>query len=568
MTLKELIKLMEDLDRRPADQLESQFLEFKPWEDSKKALHVAAEYSVCMANAEGGLIVFGVSDQIIGRSKAIHGIGRLDLDRWKRDLFTLVKPSLPVTAERVDVPYGSGQLLVVTIPKGEHPPYGTAQGLYKVRVGSHCMPLDPAAFIGSRITSGVVDWSGEPADGFALSDLDPVEIQRSKALLRGVNPDSELLKLDDLSFLIGLGAIRKGCVTHTGALLFGRSDLLSEWLPQHQVHFVHLVDQTNVSRNDSSREPLLKTISNLEAAFTGPLNPEQEVEVGLFKLRIPAFPLEVVRESILNALTHRDYSQPGEVLIRWGPGELTISNPGGFLAGITPDNILRAEPISRNRTLAEAFEKLGLVERAGVGRRRIFLPMLSFGKRSPRYETDGHRVVLRIFNGTFDERMARMVAHWRQQGRVIDLDALLILTHLRDHAHIDTGAACELLQLPQGDALRVLDALSNPQTGILERRGHTRAATYHLTKAVAKDLIGRAAYTRARGLDPIRFEEMVRRYVTQHGSITNEECRRLLGLGDSPSARVEASRYLSRWANETGFLNREGKPPRTLYRIR
>ncbi|MFL6261057.1 MAG: ATP-binding protein [Thermoanaerobaculia bacterium] len=60
--------------------------------------------------------------------------------------------------------------------------------------------------------------------------------------------------------------------------------------------------------------------------------------------------------------------------------------------------LLRHEPVSRNRRLAEAFEKLRLVERAGIGRRRIFETMLAYGKRIPEYEADG-RVTLRIFDG-------------------------------------------------------------------------------------------------------------------------------------------------------------------------
>ena len=125
-------------------------------------------------------------------------------------------------------------------------------------------------------------------------------------------------------------------------------------------------------------------------------------------------------------MTHRDYSNPGEVLIRHTRRELVVTSPGGFLADITPHNILRHEPISRNRTLAEAFEKLRLVERAGIGRRRIFIPLLSFGKRVPQYETDGTRVTLRIFDGSVDERLATLIAKWRNQGRDIDLDGLLL----------------------------------------------------------------------------------------------------------------------------------------------
>jgi ATP-dependent DNA helicase RecG len=215
--------------------------------------------------------------------------------------------------------------------------------------------------------------------------------------------------------------------------------------------------------------------------------------------------------------------------------------------------------------LAEAFEKLGLVERAGMGRRRIFLPVLEYGKRIPQYESDGSRVTLRVFDGTFNERMAVLVAKWRGEGHEIDLDSLLILNYLREHAFIDTFSAADLLQLSREDARGVLDRFAQPRTGILERRGKTKAATYHLSKRVANDLLGKAAYTKTKGVDPIRFREMVRQFVDDHGSITPQECRELLGLGESQTSRVEVSRYLREWSDLDGFLRREGKPPKVRY---
>jgi ATP-dependent DNA helicase RecG len=277
--------------------------------------------------------------------------------------------------------------------------------------------------------------------------------------------------------------------------------------------------------------------------------------------------MEVVREAVLNAVTHRDYLDPGEVLVRHMADQLAITSPGGFIAGITPGNILRHEPVSRNRTLAEAFEKLRLVERAGIGRRRIFETMLAYGKRIPEYEADG-RVTLRIFDGSFDGRTAALVARWRGEGREIGLDGLLILSFLRDDAFIDTLAAARLLQLPREGARAVLDRLAQPETGFLERKGGTQAATFHLTKGIARDLLGKAAYTRTRGLDPIRYAEMVRAFVADHGSITPRECRELLGLGESKSARAEVSRRLRSWSGEDGFLRREGNPPTIRYHRR
>jgi len=93
----------------------------------------------------------------------------------------------------------------------------------------------------------------------------------------------------------------------------------------------------------------------------------------------------------------------------------------------------------------------------------------------------------------------------------------------------------------------------------------TRAATFALSKAVARELTGRVSYSKARGIEPERYEATVKQFVAHHGSITPAECRELLGLGDSQSARVQVSRYLARWSSPEGFLKRTGARSRTVY---
>lgn len=565
----EIIAMLDQLDRCVADDLETHWLDFKPWTGPKEDMRVAIEYAACFANAQGGVIVFGVADRTRTRAAAIHGAKGYKLDTWRRDIYDHTRPNLTVSVEELTVPEGTGKLLVVRVAPGSDPPYGTMQGAFKQRVGKNCMPMDPRAFARTRISTGAVDWSGEPAEGVDRSDLDPVEIARARNVLRRFRPQSELLNVNDDALLIGLGAVRKKRVTRAGLLLFGREPLLVEHCPQHQVHYVYQPTETRVARNDSHRIGLLHTLERIEQVFTSPANPEQELSSGLFKLRIPAFPVEVVREAVLNAVTHRDYSDPGEVLLRHTPRQLVVTSPGGFLAGITPQNILRHEPVARNRLLAEMFEKLGLVERAGIGRRRIFIPLLEYGKRVPEYESDGSRVTLHLFDGTFDERMALLVAKWRGEGREIDLDGLLVLTFMKEQAFIDARAAAELLQLSLQDARAVLDYLAQPKTGILERRGKTKAATYHLTKAVARDLLSKAAYTANKGLAPIRYREMVRAFVEDHGLITPQECRELLGLGNSMTAKTEVSGLLREWSGKGGFLKKVGtRGPKVHYLFR
>ncbi|MHB1232702.1 MAG: RNA-binding domain-containing protein [Burkholderiales bacterium] len=565
----EILELLDKLDRVPADTLESGWLDFKPWKSAKEDLKVAIEYAVCFANGQGGVVVFGVEDSVIGRSNAIHGARNYDLDVWRRGIFDATRPNLPVEVLELSVPEGTGKLLVVRIAEKEDGLlYGTAGGLFKRRIGKNCMPIDPQAFMRQSIQTAAVDWSGALAEGVAVGDLDPIEIARGRQIAERLRPQSELSRLPEAEFLIALGSLRDGRVTHTGLLLFGKESILAKFCPQHLVQYVWQPSETQVARNDQFRSGLLHVLDRIEQIFSSPANPEHEITLGLQKLRIPSYHPDVVREAVLNAVTHRDYSDTGKVLIRQLQNELVLTSPGGFMAGITPQNILRHEPKSRNGTLANAFLKLGLVESAGVGRKRIFVLSLSLGKKTPIYESDGHSVTLRIFDGSYDENMAKLVASWREEGREVSLDSLLILSHLRQNAFLDSGAAARLLQVNITQAREILDQLAHPRTGILERRGHTKAATFHLAKGIAKDLLGKAAYTKTRGLNPIRYAEMVKAYLEDHRSVSPQECRELLGLGESQSAKVEISRYLRAWSSGTeAFLVPEGHGANRRYSL-
>lgn len=564
----QILALLDRLDSCIADNLESQFLDFKPWQGPKDDLKLACEYACCFANGAGGVVVFGVADKVRGRKQAIHGAKGYDLDAFRYGIFNGTRPGIEALVEEIAVPEGTGKILLVRVPEGAHKPYGTTAGLYKQRVGKNCMALDPVVFQRAQISSAAVDWSGAPAIGLGLQDLDPLQIERARQILRSKAPSSGLLELSEIEFLQGLEAVRDGRVTHAGMLLFARREVLARYCPQAQFHYVFHDSETTVARNDIDRMPLLEVVERMEHVFVGPLNPEREIELGLFKLRIPQFPIEGVREAVLNALTHRDYQNPGEILLRHSAKELVVTSPGGFVDGITPDNILRHEAVPRNRTLANALVKLRLVESSGIGRKRIFRSALVYGKRRPEYSTDGFSVTLRIFNQGAHEALAALIARLDAQGADVGLDELLVLDALRSQDFIDVSEAARVLQTSREDARRVLDGMSLPALALIERRGHTASATFYLAKGIAKELKGKAAYTKTRGLNPVRYAEMVREYLRDHQTIRNRELRELLGLGDSPSAQVEASRYFKKWSEAEGFLDQHGNGNSKFYTLR
>ncbi len=212
--------------------------------------------------------------------------------------------------------------------------------------------------------------------------------------------DVALVALSDSELLdaaLGL-TLRQGAVVRpslAGLLLIGREPALRTLVPTHEVAF-QVLEREVVRTNEFSRAPLVRMIEWIENLIA-PWNREEEIQVGL--LRVPALRFErrAFREAFANALTHRDYTKMGAVHVRLQDDALVISNPGGFVEGVTLDNLLTTEPRPRNASLADIFKRMGLVERTGRGVDIIYRGLLRYGRPHPDYSrSDSSSVVLRM----------------------------------------------------------------------------------------------------------------------------------------------------------------------------
>lgn len=73
----------------------------------------------------------------------------------------------------------------------------------------------------------------------------------------------------------------------------------------------------------------------------------------------------VFHEAILNAYTHRSYDSPASIYVKHYADKLVIENPGGFMADITPENIITYPSLPRNKLIAETLQRLRYVQRSG-----------------------------------------------------------------------------------------------------------------------------------------------------------------------------------------------------------
>lgn len=516
---------------------------------------------VCLANTEGGTLYVGVEDD--GTVTGLHpdhaghmgGLAALVANRTAPPL------SVRVTAIEQD-----GKLVAaIEVPRSRRIVATTGGTLQRRRLQAdgkpECVPFLPHEFTAHQSSLGLLDHTAMAVEGATTADLDPMERERLRQAVERHGGDRALLDLDDESLdgALGLTSVESGqrVPTVAGMLLIGREGALRRHLPTHEVAF-QVLEGTEVRVNDFYRTPLIRTFERLDEQFSARLI-EAEIQVGLFRVPVPRIDRRAFRESLVNALTHRDYTRLGATHVTWQDEVLAVSNPGGFVDGVTIDNLLVVAPRPRNPRLADAFKRIGLAERTGRGVDLIYNGMLRYGRPAPSYaRSDRTSVVVEMSCADADTDFLRMVLEEEERrGAPVPVDALIALSSLRDEKRVDTGGVAQAIQKDASAARAVLERLV--EAGLVEAHGVKKGRTYTLSGRVYRRLGDPSDYVRQAGFDPIQQEQMVRAYVREHGEIRRRDVVELCKV--SPD---QAKRLLRRLVDD-GVLVMSGATKGTRY---
>lgn len=492
------------------------------------------EAVVCLANAEGGELWLGVEDD--GKPTGLHAEHTL-LAGLPGLIAARTSPSVVVGVEAQEV--DGVPVARIEVPKGQTE-VATSSGIYLRRRIRHdgqpeCVPMLPHDRASRRGHLGLADASAQPVAGATLADLDPLERERLRQAVQQYGGDRVLLELDDEALDGALGFTARQSDGHRvptlcGLLLVGREAVLRERVPTHEFAF-QVLGREAVKFNEFRRFPLLKALDWLETNFR-PYNPEEELQVGLFRVPVPMVDMAAFREAVANALIHRDYHRLGAVHVRLDDAGLTISNPGGLVEGVTLDNLLTTEPRPRNRALADAMKRVGVVERSGRGVDTIYRGMLKFGRPAPDYSrTDDTGVVVRLPTEPADLDFRRLVVEdERRRGAELPIDSLIALAAIRELKRVTADELAVRIQRDAVSAKRTLEALT--EAGLVEAHGSTRGRSYTLSAAIYRAAGDKAGYTRQAGFAPIQHAQMVLNYARQHGQIRRAEVMELCRLSE------------------------------------
>ena len=514
---------------RPAREIEGQRLDFKeykrpaakddPLEAGAKDL---AEASACLANAQGGVVVVGVAD-FPGGEEAFVGLpDGLDLDRLRHRIWELTSPHLVVSAE--EHRHLGHALVVISVQAGFD--LYRVNGKLRERIADKCVPMTPEHEGRVRDERRSYDWSSEPT-ALTAGSVSPLAVEEAKRYLRQAGDEMSRrragLSTEDLLRECGL-LTSDGRLLRAGALLFTNDATASN--PALQYLRKRTPGGSLTRPPDVHHPPLLialgECLRDIDAINeTTPVTLSSGVQQHL-----ETIPSVAVREAVVNAIAHRDYRAPDQVVVEHSASQLVVTSPGDLVFGVTEQNLLTHTSKPRNAALAEALRALRLAERAGTGVDAMVRSMVHAGHEPPAFASGGGSVRVVLEGGAPVTRVAALMAGLPDEVWD-DTDAALVVHHLRTHATVDSATIAPTLQKTPAEADEVLRRLSDDRYDLIEPTRETRRSrrsAYRFRERVRAELGTLLPYHRN---DQDTVDRRIVLHVREYGTVSNQTVQNL-----------------------------------------
>ena len=351
---------VQDLLKQPEDKT----LEFKR---DLSSIQPILKTMIAFANTAGGCLVIGVDD-----NKKIVGVE--DALAIEEQLTSLIADNIsPLLLPVIKIAsVGKKSIVIVEVPQMFHfgPFYLNQKGLEKgvmVRLGSSTRQATPEMIKELERHRQSTSFDAMPCLQATEEDLDYPLMNKT---FEEIIPELNKAKLKTLKILVNYG--KQIVPSNAGILLFGKPDIREQIFPMAHVSCarfsgtekVHFIDQQDIDNILVAVEEVPKFIRR---------NTRMGAVIKSIKRKdIPEYSPIAIREGLLNALIHADYSYNNlKHFVSIFDDRLEIRSPGGLPPGMTIENLKEGISIPRNLVIAGIFKKLGWIEQFGTGYRRI-----------------------------------------------------------------------------------------------------------------------------------------------------------------------------------------------------
>lgn len=366
---------------------ENQEVEFKESFGQQKICKLICAFG----NTYGGLIFFGVADNgnIVGIKE-----NKDELQRKIANANQCISPnpSLDIETHKIN----GKKILIVIIQKASDNVYYTFNGAIWVRIGSTIKKLEGYNHLEFLKNKQIISFDESYEDNVTLNDLD---ISKIKAYLN-VRDQKDFLENHTIEdFLLSKKLASKNGklrIKNSAVLLFAKNP--QEFYPQSEIKFVKFAGSEPIEILDHQliQKDIINSIEEIIKLIKRNIRKEIKIISGQPKRKEEyEYPLEVIREAIVNAIAHRDYFSKDSIQISIFDNRIEITNPGSLPHGL-PKELFGTISVQRNPITYRFLRDMGYVEGLGTGIPRMKNHMRKKGLRDPefRFTESFFRIIL------------------------------------------------------------------------------------------------------------------------------------------------------------------------------
>lgn len=335
-------------------------------------------------------------------------------------------------------------------------------------------------------------------------DLDQGAIARYRKLRSDIRPDAPELLADDKEMLFAMRLVdrKKDYMPNVaGLLLFGKSLSLRRLLPSMRIDYVRVLgneyDQEKFLETLDLREALIYSIPKLESKILSDMPRHFRLEDDqLQRSDMPLLPQQVVRETVVNAVMHRDYYANQPTLIVRYDDRLEVKNAGYSLK--PTEELGKLGSILRNPNLAAVLYDINYAETKGSGIGKIRHRLKNAGLSDPYFKSDlrsNYFVASYSFHQLLNEEQLMWLAYLKEYQ--LNQDEVMALVIAKESRQVSNATLREVSNIDTIQANKTLRHLVSK--GLLQKFGSSRATYYELTDT-AKSYFPRSLSVEQNGL--------------------------------------------------------------------
>lgn len=388
------------------------------------------------ANTGGGTILVGVSDK--GEIKGVK-LGKDTINHWGNEIAHKTEPSVVPEIKQQEIQ----NKVVVIIKVAEFPIKPVSvRGRYFKRVGKSTRKMMSQEIAQMYLHSTGMSWDAFPAQDKTLKDID---LNKVKKYITNANAAGRRnIKDTPVEVIKKLELVKNNKATWCAILTFGKE-------PQHPLlqSAVHCgrfkIDKTQIIDDLMVETDIINQVDEVMKFVTRHISVKYEFEGKPKRKEVWEYPLDALREAIINAIVHRDYTASSHVQVEIYDDRIDIWNPGSLLPGITIEDLYKKEhkSVIRNKLIAQLFYDIGYIEKYGSGTIKIIELCRQNGMPNPELKEafGGFSIVFRkdiyteeyFHNLGLNERQINAVLYAKQKGKITNKE-YRVLTGLSDES--------------------------------------------------------------------------------------------------------------------------------------